>query len=322
MQVAPNLGFLFNQFDLSFQRAYDQAPTYWDKIATEIPSGTAFNTYAWATRVARLREWVGERQLKSIAAYNYTLANIPFESTMEIDAWSIKNDQFGLFEPLVKDLGRAAKQWPDVLLFGSTGPLQNGQSIAIWDGTNFFSTSHPVSLYQGQALSTPTTYSNYTSSGGALTFDNYQTARATMMAYVGEDGNPLGVIPDLLVVPPQLEVTARLICEMGSVSPQQLGGVSQVGANDNPLRGTASVLVVPYLSGSATTWYLLDTGAKGGCGGAVRPFIFQNRQGAQLTTLTNATDYNVAMKNKYIYGVDTSGNVGQSLPFLAYKSVA
>lgn len=71
-----------------------------------------------------------------------------------------------------------------------------------------------------------------------LTADNYAAARAAIMGYQGDHGRKLGLIPDLLVVPPAAEGAARKIV----VNSLTTGGAT------NEWAGTAEVLVSPWLS--------------------------------------------------------------------------
>lgn len=312
MQITPsNLTFLFNAWNLQFQAGYDETAPWYSQIATTKTSATEQESYAWSSRVAQLREWIGEREMRSVGTYVQTIVNKDFESTVEVDRNKILDDTYGIFDFPMRDLGRAARKWPDVLLLSA---LQNGQTQACYDGQNFFDPSHPIDRYAGQIATA--TQQNYWSSGMALTFDNYQAVRSNMLAYKGEDGLPLGVTPNLLVVPPQLEVIARLICEADSVAPQTLGTITQAGANTNVLRGTAKVLVIPELSNQATVWYLLDT-TKG-----FKPFVFQQRQAPNMITLRDPSNENVFKRKKFAFGVDTRGNAAGGLYFLAAKAAA
>jgi phage major head subunit gpT-like protein len=322
LDTAANLAFWFAQFDTRFQDAYrGEQVLYYPRLSTTIPSSTEFNSYGWQTRTRKMRQWdSGERQSGSVSTYEKHVTNKTFEDTISLSRTKILDDRLELFSFSLEALAQAAKRWPDQLMFDSTGPLRNGQNLANADGTTFFSTTHPIDTSVGQVAAA--NQSNYTASGGALTIDNYQAARAAMMNYVLEDGLPAGVVPDLLVVPPALEVTARLICEATSIAPQLMGGNTQVGANTNVLAGTAEVLVVPYLAADTTTWYLLDTGKRGGRGGSPRPFIFQERQPPNLVTLTDPSNTHVFKYNEYLYGVDARGAVDFSHWWLAYKSVA
>ena len=76
--------------------------------------------------------------------------------------------------------------------------------------------------------------------GSKQTLDgtSYGTARAAMMGFKGDGGRPLGIVPDLLVVPPSLESNARKLLN----SEYGTGGVT------NEWKGTAELLVVPWLA--------------------------------------------------------------------------
>jgi phage major head subunit gpT-like protein len=71
-----------------------------------------------------------------------------------------------------------------------------------------------------------------------LTPANYEAARTAITTMTGDHGRPLGLVPDLLIVPPALEGTARRI-----VVNELVGG-----GNTNEWAGTAEVLMVPYLT--------------------------------------------------------------------------
>ena len=66
----------------------------------------------------------------------------------------------------------------------------------------------------------------------------YATARSTLMGMKGDYGRPLGVMPNLLVVPPSLESAARKI----------LNSEYAAGGETNEWKGTAELLVVPWLA--------------------------------------------------------------------------
>lgn len=71
-----------------------------------------------------------------------------------------------------------------------------------------------------------------------LNATNYATARAALMGMKGDYGRPLGIVPNLLVVPPALESAGRKILnsELGS------------GGETNEWKGTAELVVVPWLA--------------------------------------------------------------------------
>jgi phage major head subunit gpT-like protein len=77
-----------------------------------------------------------------------------------------------------------------------------------------------------------------------LTTANYAAARAAMMSLTNADGRPLGITPNLLVVPPSLEGTARLLLNAQFV----IGDDTAGGSKSNIWQGTASILVAPELA--------------------------------------------------------------------------
>lgn len=76
--------------------------------------------------------------------------------------------------------------------------------------------------------------------GSKQTLDpaHYATARAALSGMKGDYGRPLGLMPNLLVVPPALESAGRKI----------LNSEMAAGGETNEWKGTAELLVVPWLA--------------------------------------------------------------------------
>lgn len=77
-----------------------------------------------------------------------------------------------------------------------------------------------------------------------LNATNYASARAAMMSLANVDGVPLGIRPNLLIVPPALEAKAREILNAQFV----IGSSSVGGSKSNIWQGSADLLVVPELA--------------------------------------------------------------------------
>ena len=310
MEITPqNTQALFNTFDLSYQQGYNAPDAlFWDKVATQRPSSTRQNTYAWMARLPTLREWVGERTIHAISSYGYTIVNKDYELTEELDRNDIEDDTFGVFNPIAEEMGRAARKWPDIQL---AKLLTAGEKTLCYDGQNFFDPSHPIDPLSAS----PTMQQNFFP-GLGLSPDSYSLLRSTMMSYLGEDGQPLGVRPGLLVVPPQLEQMGRQILHADFIAPANFAGAPQVGSNSNTLKGTAELLVIPELANDPKAWYLLDTSR------AIKPCIFQLRKAPQFVQFNDPKSESVFRRKKFIYGVDARGNVGFGLWFLGAKARA
>ncbi len=74
-------------------------------------------------------------------------------------------------------------------------------------------------------------------SKAALTPENFATARAAMMEFRGDRGHLLGVLPNLLIVPPALEAAGR-----------QLLMADTISGSSNIWRGSAELLMTHYVA--------------------------------------------------------------------------
>lgn len=128
-------------FSKAFQDALAATPTDWDKVATRVPSSNTSNTYGWLNQFPKLREWVGDRVVKDMAAQGYQITNKLYESTVGVKRTDIEDDNVGVYTPLFAEMGRAARAHADELVFGL---LAAGESTLCYDGQNFFDTDHPV----------------------------------------------------------------------------------------------------------------------------------------------------------------------------------
>lgn len=286
---------LFRGFTANFIKGVETAAPQYREIAMLASSQTRESTYTWLGQVPRVREWLGERRVKSLAAHSYAIQNRNFEDTIEVPANDIKDDQYGAFAPLVTELGRAAGDLPDELCFGL---LSAGFTTTCYDGQNFFDTDHPTADAQGQE----TTVSNMTAGAGTpwflfdtsravkpliyqerekfeltgitdpksnnvfwrdtyvyglqgranagfglwqlahaskadLTIENYIAARNAMSALRGDEGRPLGIRADTLVVPVSLEAAGRAVLHKANLE----------GGESNEWAGTAKLIVSPWL---------------------------------------------------------------------------
>lgn len=71
-----------------------------------------------------------------------------------------------------------------------------------------------------------------------LNATNYEAARQAIMGMKGDYGRPLGLVPDLLVVPPSLEGAGKRI----------LNSVLVNGGESNPWANTAELMTSPWLA--------------------------------------------------------------------------
>ena len=134
---------LYTGFKTIFNQAFAAETPLWMKVATETKSSTGMETYAWLGHMPGLREWIGDRVIHALAAHGYTIKNKPFESTVGVPRDAIEDDQYGVFGPLISEMGRSSAVHPDVLCFGL---LTKGFEQLCYDGQPFFDTDHEMEV--------------------------------------------------------------------------------------------------------------------------------------------------------------------------------
>lgn len=297
-----NLTALFVALKSTFNKAFDASPSMWDQVATLVPSTTRENSYAWLDRFPRLREWVGDKVVKSLTQHNYTLPNKSFEATVEVDRDDLEDDQLGIYAPQAQEAGFSAKQWPDELVFEA---LNEAFSKKCYDGQPFVSEKHPNGTDKaGKAI----LVSNQgTAPLSAESLDkakaSYGKGRTVLRNMKDTEGRPLNVRPVLLVVPPALEDTANAL-----MTAERLDD-----GKTNIYKGTAKVLVVPWLTDD-DAWFLMDTSR------AIKPLIFQQRKKPVFVSQQDMNNPDVFNRKKLKFGAEARGSAGFGLWQMIYGS--
>lgn len=279
-------------YSAAYNKAFDGVKSTYEKIATTVPSTTAETNYKWLGKIPQMREWVGEREIQSLSAYDYIIKNKKFEMTVSVPRDDIEDDQYGIYTPLFANMGESAAQHPNTLCFGA---LKKGFKEKCYDGKPFFAEDHASGEGGKQKVS------NF--SHEKLDADSYKAARASMMSITGDKGNSLNLVPNLLVVSPTNEDAGRLILE-----------ADQINGTTNVLKGTAELLVETELADMPKAWFLLCTNR------FLKPIIFQNRKKIKMVSLTKDDDVNVFLRDEFIWGADGRSNAGYGFWQMAHGS--
>jgi phage major head subunit gpT-like protein len=145
-----NLGDVYTGFKAAFNKGFGGVEPSYRKIAMIVPSTTRDETYGWLGQFPKMREWLGDRVIRNLAAHGYTVKNRDFEDTISVPRNDIEDDTYGIFAPLMQEMGRAAAEFPDELVFTL---LAAGFDTLCYDGQNFFDTDHPVGSGEGDPVS-------------------------------------------------------------------------------------------------------------------------------------------------------------------------
>jgi len=278
-------GLLSKGLRSEFFDRFERTNTYYKELATRIPSNSDSENYKWLGTVPKMREWGSGRLARGLRTESYSVENLKYEATIEVDRDEIADDQTGQIRVRVGELARRAATHKDYLL-GQL--LSNGGSSGYhsYDGVPFFRAAH-VSGDSG-TQDNDLTY-NADDAGDPTTAEfkaALKQAIATMLAFKDDQGEPMniGVSGLVCVVPPSMLFTA-----MEAVN------ASVIANTDNVVKGIARVIALPWLS-AASTWYLLKTD------GVVRPFIFQDREPVEFGALTETSEEGFK-REKLLFGV-------------------
>jgi len=291
-----NLTAVFINLKTTFNKAFDEAPSLWQQTTMLVPSGSGQNDYAWLSRFPKMQRWLGDKVLKALAAFKYTIVNEDWEATVEVDRNDIQDDNVGMYEPQARDAGFSARQLPDEI----DAELKNGAFASdCYDGQYFYDDDHSVAGASASNLGTAALSAATTAAAAA----SYGAARLAIMSFTDDEGRPLALIPDLLEVPPALEATGKLILENDKFTDE----------SPNPYKGTAKLLVNPRLT-SSTAWFLHVTNRP------LKPFIYQERQAPVFVEQTTQESDSVFMRKKFRFGAEARAAGGYGLWQMSYGS--
>jgi len=287
---------LYTGLNVVFQDAYRSSVDSGlrSRISTQIPTNSDSEDYAWLGGVPGVREFIGERQVRDLSAFSYSIANKVWENTISVDRSAIDHDKYGLIKTRVQELAAAQARFQDQLVFEI---LAGGFTAACYDGKYFFDTTHAGGSNKGT---------------DALTAASLSAAITAMMKLTDDQGTNLGVRPDTLVVPPDLQWTARELLE-SRYYPEKLTSTDTQKLAVNVLAGSLDLVVSPYLS-DTNNWYVLCTGR------VIKPLIFQLDAPVEFQALEKESESGF-MRGQYLYGTYARYNAGYGLWQYAFGSL-
>jgi len=280
-----NTGLLTKGLRSEFFNRFENTPVHFTELATRIPSTSDSETYRWLGTVPRMREWGTGRLAKGLRSESYSVENLKYEATLEVDRDEIADDQTGQIRVRIGELAQRAATHKDYLI---AQLLNNGAAAGFvsYDGVPFFDDAH-VSGASGNQDNDLTFDAAAVDNPTVEEFKNaLKQGIAAMMSFNDDQGEPaaIGATGLVCVVPPTMFFTA-----LESIN------ATVVNNTTNVLQGAARVVSMPWLS-DASAWYLLKTD------GVVRPFIFQDREPVEFTALTESSEEGFK-REKFLYGV-------------------
>ena len=280
-----NTGLLTKGLRSEFFNRLDATKTHFRDLSTRIVSTTDREQYRWLGTVPKIREWGTGRLAQGLRSESYSVENLKYEATLEVDRDEISDDQTGQIRIRVAELAQRAATHKDFLL---AQLLIDGETAGnnSYDGVSFFNDAHESggSGQQDNLLTAPAV--NMDAPTVEEFKDALKEAIGTMLGFKDDQGEPLLISETGLVcvVPPTMLFTAS-----------EAINATVVGNETNVLRGIARVIAMPWLM-DTSKWYLLKTD------GVVRPFIFQDREPIEFNALAEDSDEGFR-REKFLFGV-------------------
>lgn len=211
----------------SVLRGFEESAETWDQIAVPGSLGDFKTGHMVGLNVFDDLDAVsegGEYKYGTIQERGEEIQLGTYGKLLKITREMIINDDAGIFTRVPEKMGRAAARVPGNLVYNVL--INNGN---LKDGNALFSTA------------------NGNTFAAVLDYDGLDALNVAMTTQAF-DGKTLGIRPQKLVVPPQLELTARQL---------MLSELADSENQANVFRNRFDVVVEHRLSGDAAQWYLL-----------------------------------------------------------------
>ena len=288
-----NLDSVFTGYNALFTKGMSSVNTDYLQFTTIVPSNTKIGRYPVMNLPSGMKKWIGERSLTRLKGRMLEIVNERYANGVEVNRDDLMFDHLGMYNASFTDLGiNAANLWTSLAI---KALAENPKWL---DGENFFSASH--------VFGERTVINNL--STGAFSREAYIAARAAIMAYLDSTGDPLDLVPDLLVVGPSNEekgkkvLEAELIVADGMTAPES-----------NVYVKSAKLMVSTRLSGAhAGKWFLMVTGR------GYKPVVVQKVVEGVLVRRDRDNDDCVFNRNMNEYGVSSLGAAAPTMPQLCF----
>ncbi len=292
---------VFINLKTTFNKAFAAAESQWAQTAMLVPSGSSENRYDWLDRFPRMSKWIGDKVIKSLKAFTYTIVNEDWAATVSVRRNDIEDDTLGIYGPMAEDASYGAATLGDEIV---SDLKNNAFTSECYDGQYFYDTDHPVEDGSGNVSSVANKATTVLQSDTkAHAIASYGAARAAIQKFTDNQGRPLGLMSDTLEVPPALEAVARTLIYADKLDDN----------SPNPYKGTAKLIVNPRLT-SDTAWFLHVTTRP------VKPFILQQRKAPVFVQQINMDSDDVFMRGEYKFGAEARMAGGYAFWQMSYGS--
>lgn len=272
------------EFALAYRN--EQQADVVSQLATVIQTTQPIQRYPLLDNAPAMREFVDERRASGLASNAISIEDKVFESTIAVDRKALEDDQLDLIRLRIRDLANRVVHHRHELVVST---LTGGTAILGYDGKALLASDHKEAGVDVSNVS-----------ADELSSAGLKMACSAMIERRDNEGVPLGILPNVLLVGPQNMWTAIELVDSK--------GTAQSSGQVNVFNGMLKVVVSPFITNES--WFLLDTSRP------MRGVILQQRSDVpvEFSALESAKGSDSAFFNdRFYYGVRARYNAGPGM---------
>lgn len=241
----------------------------------------------------------GTLRTSGLNRFNYSISHVIYKLALRIPLSDLETDSLGQIPARITGAARKMSGHP-----GRLGFDKLEANPTAYDGAALFANTRAY----GSAANVDNLLAGSGTSAAQIAAD-LQTLRATMMRFENDQGEPMELSPNVLVIPPELEGTFRQVLQplpvaqdnttVVGVIPPQFGNRWQAAGY--------TVYTLARLSDS-NNWFGLHTGEE------VNPFIYSWVSQPQPQNSPSSNDKSAIDDDELVYVFRGHYNVGVTLP--------
>jgi len=235
-----------------FSEQYKQIPGMKDALYNIGSSNTSYEKDSSVGAFGDMEPFTGTIPYDDVEqGYDVTYTHAEFAKGFKVERKLFDDDLYGVINRKPAGLAMSARRTEEKYAANPFNNAFSGSGTIAVSGTTVLSNTESLSLCNSAHTSTATSTTQGNSGTTALSATAVEATRVLMTAFLDDRDNKISVMPDLLLVPRNLEETAfQIVASKGIVNSAE--------NNANFHYGKYKVAVWDYLSDS-NNWFMIDS---------------------------------------------------------------
>ena len=235
-----------------FTEQYNQVPGMRDSLYSIGTSGTSYEKDSSVGSMGDLAPFTGTITYDDVTqGYDVTYTHAEFARGIKVERKLFDDDLYGVINRRPAGLALSARRTEEKYAATPFNNAFSGSGTISINGTVILNNSEALSLCNNSHTSNASSTTQDNSGTTTLSASAVEATRIAMAALLDDRDNKISVVPDLLLVPRNLEETAYQIVASKGV-------VNSAENNANFHYGKYKVAVWDYLSDS-NNWFMIDS---------------------------------------------------------------